>query len=58
MMMYMISELIGLFLFLQIEYKSQLRAGLSGLPQPKNDFEIVLPDEVCKSVRFIDIINN
>lgn len=29
-----------------MEMKLQLRAGLSSLPTPKNDFEIVLPEEV------------
>ena len=29
-----------------MEMKLQLRAGLSNLPTPKNDFEIVVPEEV------------
>jgi len=29
----------------QLEIRSQLRAGLSSLPAPRNDFEIVIPDE-------------
>ena len=29
----------------QFEMRSQLRAGLSSLPAPKNDFEIVVPEE-------------
>ena len=28
------------------DMKAQLRAGLSNLPAPKNDFEIVAPDEI------------
>ena len=30
----------------QLEIRAQLRAGLSGLPVPKNDFEIVVPEDV------------
>ena len=29
----------------QLEIRAQLRAGLSSLPAPKNDFEIVVPDD-------------
>ena len=29
----------------QLEMRAQLRAGLSGLPVPKNDFEIVVPED-------------
>lgn len=29
----------------QLEIRAQLRAGLSSLPTPKNDFEIVAPDD-------------
>ncbi|XP_078700146.1 cell division cycle 5-like protein [Branchiostoma floridae x Branchiostoma belcheri] len=31
---------------LQEQHKSQLRRGLQGLPTPKNDFEIVMPEEM------------
>ena len=30
----------------QLEMKAQLRAGLSNLPAPRNDFEIVVPENV------------
>lgn len=29
----------------QLEIRAQLRAGLSSLPAPKNDFEIVVPED-------------
>ena len=39
----------------QMENKSQLLAGLSSLPKPTNDFEIVVP-EVCQTVLLDKII--
>ncbi|CAH1233990.1 CDC5L [Branchiostoma lanceolatum] len=35
---------------LQEQHKSQLRRGLQGLPQPKNDFEIVMPEEMQQDI--------
>eukprot|EP00058_Branchiostoma_floridae_P018847 XP_002604336.1 hypothetical protein BRAFLDRAFT_85426 [Branchiostoma floridae] len=35
---------------LQEQHKSQLRRGLQGLPTPKNDFEIVMPEEMPQDV--------
>ena len=39
----------------QLEMKAQLRAGLGNLPSPRNDFEIVVPENV--SLFFISLHN-
>ena len=38
-----------------MENKNQLLAGLSSLPKPTNDFEIVVP-EVCVQFTFVNVL--
>jgi pre-mRNA-splicing factor CDC5/CEF1 len=35
---------------LQRDYKEQLKHGLASLPRPKNDYEIVVPDDMEQDI--------
>ena len=39
----------------QVDIHAHLRAGLMTLPEPKNDFEIVLPEEVHIHVLYVHV---